>query len=160
MKKLLCVLLTLTFVFACASQAFAASDAAAGFVPVFRFLASSDTHVTGAGDVRTQRIEKMLGKAYAVAADDPDYQALDAVLVAGDLTEDGTPEQFEAFQNVFASGLRDGTKLLAVVAKNHDGYTQSRGEIRAVCEALTGNAADFHVVLNGFHFIGLSVLQK
>lgn len=156
-RKLFACLLALLL---CAAVFFAvpvtAGAAGEAFVPVLRFVASSDTHVTGAGDVRTQRIEKMLGKAYAVAADDPDYQALDAVLVAGDLTEDGTPEQFEAFQNVFASGLRDGTKLLAVVAKNHDGYTQSRGEIRAVCEALTGNAADFHVVLNGFHFIGLS----
>ena len=150
---LLALLLCAAVFFAVPVTAGAAEEA---FVPVLRFVASSDTHVTGAGDVRTQRIEKMLGKAYAVAADDPDYQALDAVLVAGDLTEDGTPEQFEAFQNVFASGLHDGTKLLAVVAKNHDGYTQSRGEIRAVCEALTGNAADFHVVLNGFHFIGLS----
>jgi hypothetical protein len=135
---------------------FAASAAADGFVPVLRFVAASDTHVTGKGDVRTQRIANMLGKAYDVAAADPNHPALDAVLVVGDLTEDGTPEQFDAFRAAMEDGLQDGTRLLAVVAKNHDGYTQSRGDVRATCEALTGNGADFHAVLNGYHFIGVS----
>ena len=134
----------------------AATDIGTDFVPVLRFVASSDTHVTGDGDVRTQRIGKMLNEAYAAAQSNAFYRSLDAVLVVGDLTEDGTPAQFEAFERAFAGGLQDGTKLLAVVAKNHDGYNQSRGDIRAICADLTGNDADFHVVLNGYHFIGLS----
>ena len=149
----LALLLCGTVCFGLPTTAAAAEDA---FVPVLRFVASSDTHVTGDGDVRTQRIGKMLEKAYAVAESDATYNALDAVLVVGDLTEDGTPAQFDAFGRAFESGLQDDTKLLAVVAKNHDGYNQSRGDIRATCAALTGNDADFHVVLNGYHFIGLS----
>jgi len=134
--------------------AFAANEA--DFVPVLRFIASSDTHVTGAGDVRTERIGKMIRKTYEIADGDANYKPLDAVLVVGDLTEDGTPEQFEAFGQTFDSLLREETKLVAVVAKNHDGYTQDRDVIRTVCAALTGNEADFHVVLNGYHFIGIS----
>lgn len=98
----------------------------------------------------------MLDEAYTVAENDAHYLALDAVLVVGDLTDDGTPAQFEAFGRAFESGLRGDTELLAVVAKNHDGYNQSRGDIRATCADLTGNDADFHVTLNGYHFIGLS----
>ena len=80
----------------------AATNNETDFVPVLRFVASSDTHVTGDGDVRTQRIGKMLDEAYAIANGDSNYKALDAVLVVGDLTEDGTPAQFEAFENAFA----------------------------------------------------------
>ena len=143
----------------CAAVFFAMPTTAAAetdFVPVLRFVAASDTHVVSSGDVRTRRIAGMLGKAYDIAANDANYKALDAVLVVGDLTEDGTPEQFEAFRGAMNDGLKDGTQLLAVVAKNHDGYNQSRGDIRATCEALTGNGADFNVVLNGYHFIGVS----
>lgn len=151
---LLALLLCCTPLFIVPATAVAADDA--DFVPVLRFIASSDTHVTGAGDVKTQRIDSMLGMAYDLAASDANYQSLDAVLVVGDLTDDGTPEQFDAFDSTMKNDLRDGTKLLAVVAKNHDGYNQSRADIRATCEAMTGNGADFHVVLNGYHFIGLS----
>ena len=149
---LLTVLLCAGVLFAV--PAFAADDTA--FVPVLRFVASSDTHVTGTGDVRTARIDKMISKAYDVADHDETYKALDAVLVVGDLTEDGTPEQFAAFDQAMHTALRDETKLIAVVAKNHDGYNQSRDTIRATCEDITGNGADFHVVLNGYHFIGIS----
>ncbi len=156
LKKSFAIILSILCLLGTVLFAATAADGEAGFTPVLRFIASSDTHVTGAGDVRTQRIAKMLDKAYATAAQDPTYSALDAVLVVGDLTEDGYPEQFDAFKNAFDSGLKDGTQLLAVVAKNHDGYNQSRKDIRATCKAITGNDADFHVVVNGFHFIGVS----
>ena len=156
LKKSFAIILSILCLLGTVLFAATAADGEAGFTPVLRFIASSDTHVTGEGDVRTQRIAKMLDKAYATAAQDPTYSALDAVLVVGDLTEDGYPEQFDAFKNAFDSGLKDGTQLLAVVAKNHDGYNQSRKDIRATCKAITGNDADFHVVVNGFHFIGVS----
>ncbi len=156
-RTLLALCLTLLL---CTAVCFAAPPVAAAadadFVPVLRFVAASDTHVETLEAERTQRIGKMLEKAYDVAAADPSYKALDAVLVVGDLTEDGTPAQFDAFRTAMNASLREGTRLLAVVAKNHDGYHQSRGGIRAICEALTGNGADFNVVLNGYHFIGVS----
>ncbi len=160
MKKLLCVLLTLTFVFACASQAFAASDTAAGFVPVLRFVAASDTHVKDSDDTNLQRIRKMAALAYATAEADPYYTGLDAVLIAGDLTNDGTKTEFDRFWDAVNGSLKGDTRFLGVVAKNHDGYEMKRTELRGYYTSLTGNDADFHVVINGYHFIGVSASPK
>ncbi len=47
-----------------------------------------------------------------------------------------------------------------MVAKNHDGYVMNRKELRAYYKSVTGNDADFHRVINGFHFIGLSASES
>ncbi|MCR5042437.1 MAG: metallophosphoesterase [Clostridia bacterium] len=130
------------------------------FVPVIRFIAASDTHVQSFLDTESRRIQKMLRLGYAVADADASYGALDAVLIAGDLTDNGRKDQFNAFAAALRSGLRDGTRFLGVTAKNHDGYTMSRREVHDYYTALTGNSADFHTVINGFHFIGLSASEN
>ncbi len=135
----------------------AAAEAEAPFVPVVRFVASSDTHVKGDDDVNLLRIGKMLNQAYALAESDEHYQNLDALLVCGDLTHNGTKEEFDRFWNAVSEGLRGETKFLGIVAKNHDGWTVGREELRAMYSSLTGAAPDFHTVVNGYHFIGLSV---
>ena len=114
-----------------------ASAAGEDFVPVLRFVASSDTHVRDNNNTTVRRIGKMMDMAYSVAESDSNYRALDALLVAGDLTN-------------------DGTRFMGVVAKNHDGYKMSRRELREYYTSLTGVDADFHMIINGFHFIGLS----
>ena len=126
------------------------------FSPILRFIASSDTHVRDDSDVTAQRIGMMLDLGYAVAEKDPSYNKLDAVLIAGDLTHDGTETEFEKFNAAVSGSLRDGTQFLGVVAKNHDGYHMPRNKVRSVYSSLTGNDADFHVVIGGYHFIGIS----
>ena len=152
--------LTLAFLFLCATvsalSAYAA-DADAAFVPVMRFVASSDTHVRDNSDMTRDRIGKMMTLAYAKADADPNYQKIDALLVAGDLTDDGTKTEFEKFQAAINAALRPETAFLAVVAKNHDGYELSREELRDFYKQLSGNDADFHTVIGGYHFIGVSV---
>ena len=136
--------------------AFAAKDKTA-FVPVMRFIAASDTHIKENDDTNTKRISKMMKLAYDLSDRDPAYQKLDAVLIAGDLTDRGTKPAFDIFWNTLSSSLREGTQFLGVVAKNHDGYELSRTEERSYYSSLTGNDADFHTVIGGYHFIGLSV---
>ena len=126
------------------------------FTPVIRFIASSDTHVETYFDIESGRIQKMLRLGYAVADADAEYNALDAVLIAGDLTDDGRKDQFNAVSVALRSVLRDETRFLGVTAKSHDGGTMSRREVHDYYTALTGNTADFHTVVNGYHFIGLS----
>ena len=135
----------------------AAAEIETPFVPVVRFIASSDTHVKGDDDVNLLRIGKMLDIAYAAAESDENYKQLDAFLVAGDLTHNGTQEEFDRFWNAVSAGLRGNTKFLGVVAKNHDGWTVGREELHAMYSALTGATPDFHTVIDGYHFIGLSV---
>jgi len=128
----------------------------AAFKPVLRFIASSDTHVRDDNDLTAGRIGKMLDLGYAAAQQDAFYNKLDALVIAGDLTHDGTKTEFEKFRDAVFGSLRDETRFLGVVAKNHDGYKMRRAEMRSTYETLTGNDADFHVVIGGCHFIGLS----
>ena len=128
----------------------------AAFKPVLRFIASSDTHVRDDNDLTAGRIGKMLDLGYAAAQQDAFYNKLDALVIAGDLTHDGTKTEFEKFRDAVFGSLRDETRFLGVVAKNHDGYKMRRAEMRSTYETLTGNDADFHVVIGGCHVIGLS----
>ena len=156
LRNLLALVFVLLFAVSVVPAA-AAAEAPTAFVPVMRFVASSDTHVRDDSDMTRDRIGKMMALAYAKADADPNYQNVDALLVAGDLTNDGTKTEFEKFQSAINAALRPETAFLAVVAKNHDGYELSREQLRAFYQSLSGNDADFHTVIGGFHFIGVSV---
>lgn len=128
----------------------------ADFTPVLRFAAASDTHVQDGSDATAGRIGTMMEMAYEIADADGAYPNVDALLVVGDLTNDGTATEFDKFQAAVDGALREGTRFLGVVAKNHDGWTMSRKEMRAYYSSVSGNEPDFHTVIGGFHFIGLS----
>ena len=131
----------------------------AAFTPVLRFIASSDTHVRDTDDTTVQRIGKMIDLGYSAAESDPHYKTLDALVIAGDLTNDGTKTEFEKFTAAVNGSLKAETRFLGVVAKNHDGYKMRRAKMRGVYSSLTGNDADFHVVIRGYHFIGVSASE-
>ena len=125
------------------------------FVPVMRFVATSDTHIENLGDIGCRRISAMLKTAYAISDADEDYKNLDAVVFSGDLTDNGRRKSFYAFAGVTNSEIREGTERLAVVAKAHDSYKFQNGSLD-VYTGITGQETDFHRVINGFHFIGIS----
>lgn len=125
------------------------------FVPVMRFVATSDTHIKTLGDKGCQRISKLLKTAYALSDADKDYSKLDAVVFSGDITDDGWFDSFAAFTATTNAELREGTERLAIVAKSHDGYMFGNNSLK-VYSAMTGQETDFHRVINGFHFIGIS----
>ena len=88
-----------------------------------RFAVCSDTHIlAGDNTAMEERIQKMLQLAYGEAAADENYQTLDALLIVGNLTNDGTREEFDRFQNALSANLRSETQFLGVVAKKHDGW--------------------------------------
>lgn len=155
MKKVISLLLCAALLFAVAPAVFAAEEEP--FIPALRFIASSDSHIKGGDDNRNyDRVRAMLSQAYALADADGAYNSLDALMMAGDLTNDGTKEEFEKYWRAVSSAKRDGTELLAVVAKNHDGWDMSRKEMRDCFSELTGESPDFHKTVRGYHFIGLS----
>lgn len=124
------------------------------FVPVLRFVVSSDSHVKKYGDIHTERIMKMINTGYAAAEADPNYGKLDAAVLVGDTTDTGLPSTFISIKAAVTKVLRDGTDFLAVAAKNHDSYLSRIS--RAYISGITEDKADFHKVINGYHFIGLS----
>ena len=155
LKTATALLLSCLLLVCAALPCFAAGDTET-FTPVLRFIASSDSHVRTENDKTFERIGRMLAQAYALSDGDETYQNLDALVMAGDLTNSGTPEEFDKFWSAVSAAKRDDTQFLGVVAKNHDGWNMSRKELRAYYGNLTGETADFHKVINGFHFIGLS----
>lgn len=130
-----------------------------GFVPVIRFVATSDTHINTIGDIGCQRLTKLIKTAYAISDSDKDYNNLDAVVFSGDITDNGLYNSFLAFAGVTNDLLREGTERLGVIAKSHDSYTYGQFA-RNVYTSITGQEADFHRVINGFHFIGVSRAQS
>ncbi len=155
-KKITAIVLSLLMLSASGISSVAGVAAEDEFVPVLRFVAASDTHVKDDSDENYRRIGIMTDIAYRTAESDANYNKLDALVIAGDLTNDGTKTEFDRFAATIKSCLREGTRFLGVVAKNHDGYEMSRTELRDYYKNGTGNDADFHTVINGYHFIGLS----
>lgn len=128
------------------------------FVPVLRFVVSSDSHIKKYGDIGCQRIMKMIKTGYAAAEADKNYSNLDAVVMVGDITNFGLPSAFWAVQASLDNSLKDGTDFLGIAAKNHDGYL---GRIsRTHVAAISGDRSDFHKVINGYHFIGISAAMN
>ena len=125
------------------------------FVPVMRFVATSDTHIEELGDFGCQRTSAMIKTAYAISDADEDYKNLDAVVFSGDLTDNGLKKSFYAFAATTDNELREGTERLALVAKAHDSYRYSKNSLKVFSE-ITGQESDFHRVIVGYHFIGIS----
>lgn len=125
------------------------------FIPVMRFVATSDTHINTLGDTGCKRTSAMLKTAYAISDADEDYKNLDAVVFSGDITDNGFSSSFFSFAAITDNEIREGTERLAVVAKAHDSYTFFNNSLR-VFSAITGQEPDFHRVIGGFHFIGVS----
>ena len=126
------------------------------FTPVLRFIISSDSHVVTVGDTQSTRVEQMIKLGYEIAENDEEYKGLDAVLMAGDITDDGTKLGFASFRASQNAVVKNGTKVFSVIAKSHDSRTMGNKSAGEYFSSLTGQPTDFHEVINGFHFIGLS----
>ncbi len=136
---------------------FSAPDDTSDFAPVVRFLVMSDSHIKTFADVGCSRIQKAISLGYSDARSDSVYKSLDAVMFCGDITDTGDESQYIAFKSIIDSALKDETELLAILARNHDCWgTMGRGAL-SYFSSLTGLDTDWHYVINGYHFIGISV---
>lgn len=125
------------------------------FTPVMRFIVTSDSHITTIGDVQTTRLEKMIKLGYRIAENDEEYKQLDAVLIAGDVTDTGTKIAFGSIKAATAPVLKGDTQFLATVSTSHDDRTLGKASLELYSDIM-GQETDFHRVINGFHFIGIS----
>ncbi len=125
------------------------------FEPVLRFTVCSDTHVNLNAPGRIDRIKRVFSFAYKISEEDKNHPTLDGALFVGDVTDKGKEEQFDAFRKVIEEAKKDETKLLAVVAKSHDSTDNGKKSLKYISD-ITKENSDFHVVINGYHFIGIS----
>ncbi len=125
------------------------------FTPVIRFAITSDSHITTIGDVQTSRLEKMIKLSYKIAENDEEYKNLDAVLIAGDVTDMGTKIAFGSIKAATDPVLKGDTQFLATVSTSHDDRNLGKESLK-LYSSIMGHETDFHRIINGYHFIGIS----
>lgn len=151
------------------------------FEPVMRFVACSDIHFKNDNELEAkgeeagekyedylkevaippQRLSAAFKTAYAYAESCDGYKELDAFAVAGDFTNKGAPEQYEAFNKTFSENVKAGTQKI-VCSGNHEYYMyrdEDRTEGSRVFEKYEGDL-NKHYVINGYHFISVSYDEK
>ncbi len=129
------------------------------FVPVLRFAVCSDTHLQTDCDTASARIARLMDTVYAMADKAPARPGVDAFVFVGDMTDHGRRSQYEAFFRVVNAHRRSDARVLCVAAKNHDNWEFGRDCVKtglAYLQAISGQKPDFHTVIGGFHFIGIS----
>lgn len=136
------------------------------FTPVVRFAVVSDIHLNGKeNDVNAERLKDLFTDSYAYAESQA-YNKLDAVLVCGDFCNGSSEEnaseivdsQYESFNKVVGENMRDETELLCVIG-NHE-FINFRDYDPHIAydkyQKYINEDLDRHLVINGYHFIGVS----
>jgi len=123
------------------------------FTPVLRFVAATDTHIRASNNAQADRVAKMIQQLTAYAESDADgYDKLDAIAVSGDITNDGTAEEFTAAKKVFEENIKEGTELV-ITTGNHD-WRAFGNNSPAEFEKYFGEGCTMRdVVIGGYHFI-------
>ena len=135
-------------------------EKAEDFLPVLRFAVCSDVHLSDekSGIRNADRFRKLFSTAYDIAAKS-NYKGLDAVLVAGDMTESGKAEQYEIYRGLAQECVKGSTELLTVMGNHeHIEYRDTSTPEKAieVFREYVSDEVDFHKVIGGYHFIGVS----
>lgn len=125
------------------------------FSPVVRFIVTSDSHITTIGDIQSFRLQRMVKLGYDIAEKDEEYNKLDAVLIAGDVTDMGTKIAYGSIKAATKPVIKEGTQFLATISTSHDDRNLGKESLE-LYEEIMGQETDFHRVINGFHFIGVS----
>ncbi len=128
------------------------------FTPVVRFVVCSDIHLNGDETQEAAiRFANLFNDMYEYA-EGCEYKALDAVIVAGDFTGGGAEKEYEMFNKIINENKKDETQLLAVLG-NHEfiDYRDVDATVGYdVYRKYVNEDVDTDIVINGYHFIGVS----
>ena len=128
------------------------------FRPILRFIVCSDIHLNGEENQEAAKRFATLFKDMYAYAENSEYKNVDAVLVAGDFTGGGGEKQYEMFNKIVAENKREETQVLTVLG-NHE-FIEYR-DVDAtvgydVYKKFISENVNTDVVINGYHFIGVS----
>ena len=152
-----------------------AGQAEQPFTPVVRFAVASDFHtrenVNNDYGSRAM-VTAYLQTAYSYSEAQTDYNKLDGIFFVGDFTQAGKSTEYDAFFSIVNQYTKTGTVSRAVLG-NHEFYeTQyddgTNSDIRYSDTSVAGtyekfmekggyDSVDAHLVINGYHFIFLSM---
>ena len=123
------------------------------FLPVVRFAVASDMHVSSKNGAQAKITAAMIDQLNAYALSNADgYNKLDAILIAGDLTDNGTAEQFDVINDIFRDKIKYGTELILSMG-NHD-YKGGAG-FEPFKDEFGENSTMRNEVIGGYHFISI-----
>ena len=128
------------------------------FTPILRFVVCSDVHLDCTNDQnRETKFEAVFTDTYKYAAKSS-YKKLDAVIVAGDFANSGLDEEYIRFNELVGKNIEPETQLLTCLG-NHEFIAYRDYDATIAYErykALINENVDTHIVINGYHFIGVS----
>ena len=128
------------------------------FAPVVRFVVCSDIHLDGDENQQAaKRFANLFTDMYEYA-ENCEYKNLDAILVAGDFTGGGAEKEYQMFNKIVKENKKDETQLLAVLG-NHEfiDYRDVDATVGYdVYRKYINKDVDTDIVINGYHFIGVS----
>ena len=133
------------------------------FTPVLRFAVCSDIHLDGTPDQNNaKRFADLFKNSYKYSEEHATYNNLDAVMVCGDMTDEGTPEQLKRYATIIDENIKDGTTMLQCLG-NHEFIHERNNEGVNTIENyknIVSETINTHEVINGYHFIGVSYADK
>lgn len=159
--KFLSALLSLTFSFTNIGSNLAPDEVMRtpeDFTPVLRFIVCSDIHLDG--DEKQQaaiRFANLFNDMYDYA-ESCEYQNVDAIIVAGDFTGGGAEKEYQIFNKIVEENKKDETQILTILG-NHEfiDYRDVDASVGYdVYQQYVNENVDTDVVINGYHFIGVS----
>lgn len=127
------------------------------FTPTFRFIVASDMHVSASNadsQMTKIRFRDMFTQMNAYA-DGQSYDRLDAVLLAGDITDGGTNADLATAKQIIDANIAEETELVITMG-NHD-FWGNKSDPTAMIEQFEHKfgASNSHKVIGGYHFITL-----
>lgn len=129
------------------------------FKPVLRFMNVSDIHINDDPDcVERARFARAIQLAYAESEKSETYKKLDALIINGDFATSGTEIQMRAVRKIMDDNLKDGTVFRLTMA-SHEYFSDGEENARARFAEIFGTPLNFHEIINGFHFIGVTTTR-
>ena len=159
--KFLSALLSFTFAFTGTSGGLTPEEVVHtpdDFAPVLRFVACSDIHLDGDENQEAAiRFANLFNDMYEYA-ESSDYNTVDAIIVAGDFTGGGAEKEYQIFNKIVEENIKEETQLLTVLG-NHEfiDYRDVDASVGYdVYQEYVNERVDTDIVINGYHFIGVS----
>ncbi len=128
------------------------------FNPILRFIACSDIHLNGDETQQAaKRFATLFNDMYEYA-DSCEYKNIDAFVIAGDFTGGGAEKEYQLFNKIIEKNKREHTQILTILG-NHEfiDYRDVDASVGYdVFRKYINENVDTDVVINGYHFIGVS----
>ena len=134
------------------------------FVPVTRFVVTSDVHYRENGAYESQaRLNAVFDTAYEYAESQTDYAGLDGIFFVGDQTNNGSEAEQKAFFNTVSQKVKGDTVVRAVMG-NHEYYATGHYTAESMAQAPLNfiewagyDDEDAHLIIDGYHYIFASM---